>query len=84
MTTQSTLSSYNLYHIWMVLKNETPIYESEFPNSIYSRSFELFDHFSTKHNLPVMKYIAHMVKLDVPPVIWTSDPIFNEWKEKSA
>jgi len=80
MKTSEGVAAWLAYGSWLKFMGKKVPPQSGFISSRFYQSFIKFAAFVQATKLPnVESYIRHMVKYDIPPVIWTSDPIYNEW-----
>lgn len=80
LKTSEGMAAWLTYSAWLKVMGKKVPPQSGFISSRFYQSFVKFAAFCQSTKLPnVESYIRHMVKFDIPPVIWTSAAIYDEW-----
>lgn len=80
LKTSEGIGAWLAYSSWLKFMGKKVPPQSGFISSRFFQSFIKFAAFCQATKLPnVESYIRHMVKYNIPPVIWTSDAIYSEW-----
>ena len=80
MKTNEGVAGWLSYCTWLKCMGKKVPPQAGFISSRFYQSFIKFAAFCQATKLPnVDSYIRHMVKHDVPPVIWTHTSIYEEW-----
>lgn len=80
MKSTEGVAAWMAYSSWLKFMGKKVPPQSGFISSKFFQSFIKFAAFCKTTRLPnVESYIRHMVKYDIPPVIWTSSAIYTEW-----
>jgi len=80
MKTSEGMAAWLAYSSWLKAMGKKVPPQTGFISSRFFQSFIKFAAFSQATHLPnVESYVRHMVKYNIPPVIWTSSAIYDEW-----
>ncbi len=80
MKTSEGVAAWMAYSTWIKSMGKKVPPQSGFLTSRFYQSFIKFAEFvRSVKTLDVEQYVRYMVKLDIPPVIWTHDAIYEEW-----
>lgn len=80
MKTTEGMAAWLSYSTWLKFMGKKVPPQTGFISSKFYQSFVKFAGFVKDTKLPnVDSYIRHMVKHDIPPVIWTHSSMYEEW-----
>lgn len=80
MKTPDGVSAWMAYSTWIKAQGKKVPPQTGFLSSRFYQSFIKFAEFvRITKTINIEQFVQHMVKLDIPPVIWTHDAIYTEW-----
>jgi hypothetical protein len=85
MKTSEGMSAWIAYGLWMKAMGKKVPPQASFTVSQYYQSFIKFAALVQQvKTIDMEEFIRHMVKLGIPPVIWTNNAIYEEWIRSST
>lgn len=85
MKTTEGMAAWLTYAAWIKAQGRKVPPQAGFLTSKFYQSFIKFAEFARSvKNIDVERYVRDMVKLNIPPVIWTNTAIYDEWVRTST